>query len=53
MFNYNQFVRVATATVGALILSTISVGATVGPGRRAATAATAYAMAPAGTQANV
>ncbi|MDQ4086506.1 MAG: hypothetical protein M3177_00595 [Pseudomonadota bacterium] len=53
MFNYDQFVRVATAAVGALILSAISVGAAVGPGHSAATAATVYAMAPAGTQANV
>jgi hypothetical protein len=53
MFNYDRFIRVATATVGALILSTLSVGAAVVPGLSPATAAPAYAMAQDGTQANV
>lgn len=37
MFHHNRFARVATALVGALILSTLSIGATIGP----ASAATA------------
>lgn len=31
MFNYDRFARVATATVGALALSTLSIVAAVGP----------------------
>ena len=53
MFNYDQFVRVATAAVGAIILSALSVGAAVGPAHMPGTATPAYAMALSGTQANV
>ncbi len=53
MFNYDRFVRVASATVGALILSTLSVAAAVGPAHNPATAAPVYAMAQDGTRANV
>jgi hypothetical protein len=53
MFNYDQFVRVATAAVGALILSSLSVGAAVGPGHSPATAAPAFAMVANGNPANV
>ena len=31
MFNFDRFARVATATVGALVLSTLSITAAVGP----------------------
>jgi hypothetical protein len=31
MFNYDRFARIATATVGALALSTLSIVAAVGP----------------------
>jgi hypothetical protein len=31
MFNYDRFAKVATAAVGALVLSTLSIGAAVGP----------------------
>ena len=31
MFNYDRFAKVATATVGALVLSTLSISAAVGP----------------------
>jgi len=31
MFNYDRFAKVATATVGALVLSTLSIGAAIGP----------------------
>jgi hypothetical protein len=31
MFNYDRFAKVATATVGALALSTLSIVAAVGP----------------------
>ena len=51
MFTFDQFARVATAAVGALVLSTLSVAAAVGPGQTAATGATAYASVQAGTQA--
>ena len=52
MFNLDQFARVATATVGALILSTLSVAAAVGPGQTAQPSQTAYAQVLSGTQAN-
>ena len=44
MFSFDQFTRVATAAVGALVLSTLSVAAAVGPGHTASTDATAYAQ---------
>ncbi len=53
MFNYDRFVRVAAAAVGALILSAVSVGAAVGPGYSPATGADAYATVLDGTRANV
>jgi len=31
MFNPDRFARVATALVGALVLSTLSIGAAIGP----------------------
>ena len=33
MFSFDRFARVATAAVGALVLSTLSVAAAVGPAR--------------------
>ena len=53
MFNYDQFIRVATAAVGALILSAVSVGAAVGPAYSPATGTAAYATVVDGTRANV
>ena len=35
MFSFDRFTRVATAAVGALILSTLAVGAAVGPAQAA------------------
>ena len=52
MFNLDQFARVATAAVGALVLSTLSVAAAVGPGQSAEPSRTAYAQLHSGTQAN-
>ena len=44
--------RVATAAVGALVLSTVSVAAAVGPAHTAADTGTAYARVNNGSQAN-
>ena len=44
MFNFDQFARVATAAVGALVLSTLSVAAAVGPGHTASSDTAAYAQ---------
>ena len=44
MFSFDQFVRVATAAVGALVLSTLSVAAAVGPGHTASSDMAAYAQ---------
>ena len=33
MFSFDRFARVATAAVGALVLSTLSIAAAVGPAR--------------------
>ena len=44
--------RVATAAVGALVLSTVSVAAAVGPAHIAADPGTAYASVQDGPQAN-
>ncbi|HWT13815.1 MAG TPA: hypothetical protein VN231_13765 [Allosphingosinicella sp.] len=52
MFNFDKIARVATAAVGALVLSTLSVAAAVGPGQSAATGSTAYALVETGMQAN-
>ena len=35
MFNYDRFAKVATAAVGALVLSTLSITAAVGPAQAA------------------
>jgi len=37
MFSFDRFARVATAAVGALVLSTLSITAAVGPIRAATT----------------
>jgi hypothetical protein len=37
MFSFDRFARVATAAVGALVLSSLSVAAAVGPARSAET----------------
>ena len=52
MFRFDQFARVATAALGALILSTLSVAAAVGPGHVAGAATTAYASVHSGTRAH-
>ena len=44
MFSFDQFARVATAAVGALVLSTLSVAAAVGPGHIASSDTAAYAQ---------
>ncbi len=44
MFNFDHIVRVATAAVGALVLSTLSVAAAIGPGHTAEGARTVYAQ---------
>ena len=51
MFNID-ITRVATAAVGALILSTMSVAAEVGPGHTAGAAQPVFASVQAGTHAN-
>ena len=51
MFKTSNIARVATAAVGALILSALSVAAAVGPGQQAAPVQ-AYASVLDGTQAN-
>jgi hypothetical protein len=43
MFSFDRFTRVATAAVGALVLSTLSVAAAVGPARVAETSPVVYA----------
>ena len=43
MFNFDRFTRVATAAFGALVLSTLSIAAAVGPARAAETAPVAVA----------
>jgi Spy/CpxP family protein refolding chaperone len=45
MFDFEGFTRVATAAVGALVLSTLTVAAAVGPARVAETASPVYAQA--------
>lgn len=52
MFNFEGFARVATAAVGALVLSTLTVAAAVGPARVAETAQPVYASANNGTVAH-
>jgi hypothetical protein len=53
MFSFDRFARVATAAVGALVLSTISLGAAVGPIHVADSDAIVVAAAQTGTPANV
>lgn len=52
MFDYDKIQRVAFSAIGAIILTTLSVGAAVGPARAIETTPIAYAQADAGTQAN-
>jgi hypothetical protein len=55
MFNSDKILRAATAAVGALILTTVSVGAAVGPARTAETTpvyALALSTAQSAVQAN-
>ena len=52
MFNLD-FGRIAMAAVGALFLTTVSVGAAVGPARAAETAPVMVAQAPVAEAANV
>jgi len=51
MFSFD-LVRVATAAVGALVLSTVSVAAAVGPAHTAADTGTAYASVHSSPQAH-
>ena len=43
MFKFDHFVRVATAAVGALILSTLSIAAAIGPAEGVGDSRTVYA----------
>jgi hypothetical protein len=52
MFN-TDFQRVATAAIGALILTTVSVGAAVGPARSVETSPVVYAQSQVADRANV
>jgi hypothetical protein len=52
MFNLD-FSRIVLATVGTLFLTTLSVGAAVGPARAVETATVAIAQAPVAEVANV
>jgi hypothetical protein len=45
--------RIATAALGALFLTTVSIGAAVGPARAIETAPVAFAQAPVAEAANV
>jgi hypothetical protein len=53
MFSFDRFARVATAAVGALCLSSMSIAAAIGPVDADRTAPTAVAQAHSGTNANV
>jgi hypothetical protein len=53
MFSFDRFARVATAAVGALVLSTISLTAAVGPIHVASGDAAVFASARTGGPANV
>lgn len=46
MFKLHDIARVATAAVAALVLSTLSIAAAVGPGHMAEPGLTAYASVP-------
>ena len=49
MFKSDRFAQVATALVGALILSTLSIGAAIGPARAAEPGQSWIAAVPLGT----
>jgi hypothetical protein len=49
MFSFDHLTRVATAAVGALILSTLSIAAAVGPAETANAKPTVYASVHNGT----
>lgn len=49
MFNFDKFARVATAAVGALVLSTATIAAAVGPGHAVGTERSPAAFAIAAT----
>jgi hypothetical protein len=53
MFSFDRFARVATAAVGALVLSTISLTAAVGPIHVASGDTAVFASARTGSPANV
>jgi len=53
MFSFDRFARVATAAVGALVLSSLSIAAAIGPVHADRTAPTTVAQAQYGTVANV
>ena len=52
MFTSGRFAQIATAAVGALVLSTISVGAAIGPASASALAGTQIVSVHGGTQAD-
>ena len=52
MFTSGRFAQVATAAVGALVLSTVSVGAAIGPASASGLAGTQIVSVHNGTQAN-
>ena len=53
MFDFDQIVKIASSALGALLLTTIAVGAAVGPATAGAAAPAAYAEAQqAGVAAN-
>jgi len=52
MFDYENIRRVALSAIGAIILTTVSVGAAVGPARAIETTPILYAQTDAGTQAS-
>ena len=53
MFTFDRFARVATAAVGALVLSTLSITAAVGPIHVASGDTVVFASARTGSPANV
>jgi hypothetical protein len=52
MLNSDRFARVATALVGALVISTLSLGATIGPAHAAGANQTWIASPPIGAPAH-
>ncbi|HMG46071.1 MAG TPA: hypothetical protein VK614_01235 [Allosphingosinicella sp.] len=53
MFSFDRFARVATAALGALVLSTISLGAAIGPIHAASSDTIVAAATQSGIAANV